>query len=252
MLLRRGVDRLLVDRREDDRERPLEAFGDAFRSVAHRVVGPDVDVALLAGAAIEARQQAAVAAGVIDVGIERIRRDVAALAAADVVVIRVLPEAAGLARHARRRVVLLRAADLIRDVRGQEHVVELRGRIVLIRPRLPAVDADVRAAVVRFDHAVRIARRDPHVVVVAVRHAHVRDRLAGVGRLVDVDVQDPDGVLDLRIGVDARVVERALADVAVVVDLLPRRARVVGDDTGRPRVRSRSARRRGCCRRPTR
>ena len=68
-------------------------------------------VALLAGAAVEPREQAAVAAGVEDVRVERIGRDVAALAAADVVVIRRPAEAAGLARHARRRVVLLRAAD---------------------------------------------------------------------------------------------------------------------------------------------
>src|SRR5688500_20245915 len=43
-------------------------------------------------------------------------------------------------------VVLLRAADVIRHVRGGEDVVELRGREVLVRPALAGVDRHVGSA----------------------------------------------------------------------------------------------------------
>ena len=66
-------------------------------------------------------------------------------------------------------------------------------------------------------------------MVVAVRHADVGGGLAAVGRAEELHVQDVDGVLLHRIGVDARVVERALAHVAVVVRHLPRRAGIVAD-----------------------
>src|SRR6185295_19310728 len=103
-----------------DRERPLEPLGDVGRRVPHRVVGIGIHRPLLPGAAIETGDQAAVAAGEEDVGPPRIAGDVAALAAADRVedLVGAAAGAAGsalrrLARHARRAVVLLRAADVI-------------------------------------------------------------------------------------------------------------------------------------------
>ena len=146
-VLRRRVQRLRIGRRDDDRKRPLESLGDVRGREAHRIVRPDVDRAALAGPAVDARQQAAVAAGVEDVDVPRVGRDVAALAAADRVQL-----AGAAARHAGGRVVLLRAAHVIRHVRGREDVVELRRRIVLIGPALAAVGRHVRAAVVAVDH----------------------------------------------------------------------------------------------------
>ena len=177
----------------------------------------------LAGAAVDPRQQAAVAAGVEDVGVFGIRRDVAALAAADVVEL-----AAAGARHAGGAVVLLRAADVIRHVRGGEDVVELRGRKVLVGPGLAAVDRDVGAAVVALDHAACGRSGAIHRSWLSPCGTRMLlQRLAAVGRLIERHVEDVDRVLRLRVGVDARVVEGALPDVAVVVHQLPRRARVV-------------------------
>ncbi len=95
-------------------------------------------------------------------------------------------------------------------------MVELRGRIILIGPGLAAVHGDVGAPVVALDHALRVVGRDPHVVVVAVGRPDGGPGLAGVGRLVEADVEDVDGVLGLRVGVDAGVVEGALAEFAAV------------------------------------
>ena len=233
-VLRADVDDPRVGRRHDDRKRPLEPLGDVGGRIAHRIVRVGIDLPLLAGALVLPGDQAAVAAGVEDVRVARVARDVPALAATHRVE-HLVRAAAGSARsalgrdagHARGAVVLLGAADVIRDVLGRDHVVELRRRHQLLRPRLAAVDRDGAAAVVGLDHPVRIGRCDPHVVVVAVRHVAGLPRLARVRRLVDVDVQHPDGVLHLGIGIHPRVVERPLTEIAALVHLLPVRPRVV-------------------------
>src|SRR5260221_291147 len=69
--------------------------------------------------------------------------------------------------------------------------------------------------------------RDPEVVVVAVRHADGVERAAAVLRAVEAGVEDVHRVRVLRIREDVRVVPGALAQPALVVRPLPRRARVV-------------------------
>ena len=69
------------------------------------------------GVLIVARDLAAVRTGVHDLRIGGIGRDVAALAAADVVPIRAIDAALGArARNSDGRVVLLRAVDVIREI----------------------------------------------------------------------------------------------------------------------------------------
>src|SRR5207249_11611922 len=70
------------------------------------------------------------------------------------------------AAHA--RVVLLRTTHAVGEVIRRRDVVELRRGVVLIAPRLAAVERHVRTAVVPFDHTLRIVGGDPYVVVVAV------------------------------------------------------------------------------------
>ena len=78
----------VVDRREDDRIRPLPAFLDDRRLLAREHARIRAHLARFARAAIELREEAAavrVRAGVEDVGIARIGRDVAVLRAAGAV-----------------------------------------------------------------------------------------------------------------------------------------------------------------------
>ena len=128
------------------------------------------------------------------------------------------------------RVVLLRAADVIREVIRRDHVIELRRGEVFVRPRLPAVDAHLRTAVVGLDHALVVLGVDPKVVRVAVVHAtaHGTKRLPAVGRFHERHVVRVDDVGVLRVGVDLGVVPRALPQVAIVVRALPRRTAVIG------------------------
>src|SRR5262249_44704410 len=68
-----GVERVRIIRGKQDREVPLEAILHALGAPAHRVIGPDVDVALLPGVVIEPSEQAAVIAAEDDVGVFRVR-----------------------------------------------------------------------------------------------------------------------------------------------------------------------------------
>src|SRR5262249_18270497 len=67
------VEQVWIVRREKNREVPLESILHALGAPAHRIVRPDIDVALLPRAVIETSEQAAVIASEDDVGIFRMR-----------------------------------------------------------------------------------------------------------------------------------------------------------------------------------
>ena len=238
-VLRRGVEDGRIERREDDRERPLPALDHRRRVLAREEARVRVHLAQLSRAPVQPGDEAAVVrAGEEDVDVLRIRRDVAVLVAADRVerLHRPLTAAAGdpvVARHAQRAVVLLRAAEMIGHMLGSDDVIELLGRESLVRPRPLRAGSDVerhRAAAVVAEHEVlRIVGIDPDVVVIAVGAvAHVLERLAAVHRPERAGVEGVDDVLVLVVGEHVRVVERALTDVAPGVHHLPGRAGVVG------------------------
>ena len=107
-------------------------------------------------------------------------------------------------------------------------MVHLRRSKVLLGPGATAIRRHVGATVIGIDDAVRITRRDPHVVVIAVRHIErLRKGLAAIARTIEARVHRIHRVRVLRIGNDARVVPRALTQLAVFVDLGPRIAAVV-------------------------
>src|SRR2546426_11584973 len=80
------------------------------------------------------------------------------------------PDAIGAGRDAHRAVVLLGAAQHVREVGGGDDVIELGSRLVALGgPRSAAVAADRRTAVVAVDHPRGVVRVDPQRVVIAVR-----------------------------------------------------------------------------------
>src|SRR6185437_12262328 len=120
-MLRSRVQRRRIDRREDDRVRPLPAFLEDRRFLTGEFLRVRIHLPLLARAAVEPREErAVVAAGVEDVGILRIGRDVSVFRAAGAVRLRraaSTPAAAAtpagrLAVDADRSVALLRAAQI--------------------------------------------------------------------------------------------------------------------------------------------
>jgi hypothetical protein len=130
--------------------------------------------------AVGALDRAAVIARVDDVGVARIDRDVAALAAGDAERLALIR-----ARDGDVAVVLLRGIDPVRPARVGLDAIELGGHLVVLRgPGLSAVDRDIRAAVVAVDQDLVVRGVDPEVVVVAVRRANAVPRLAAVSGLV--------------------------------------------------------------------
>jgi hypothetical protein len=62
--------------------------------------------------------------------------------------------------------------------------------LVLLGPTPAAVERNVRAAVVTFDHAIRIVGSDPQIVIVAVRHDDAGVRAPAVVRAIEAGVQN--------------------------------------------------------------
>ena len=137
---------------DDDRIGPLKPLGHVARVVSHWIVGPHIDRPRLPGSPIQSRQEPTVASRVVDVDIERIGGDVSALPATDVVEV----VTGAITRDTHRRVVLLRAANVIRHVLGREHVVQLCGRKALTGPRLTTVHRHVGAAIIGVDQPLGI------------------------------------------------------------------------------------------------
>ncbi len=130
--------------------------------------------------------------------------------------------------QAQRAVVLLRAANVVRHVRGRDHVVELSGREILVRPAVTGIRGNRAAAIVPDHEMRRVVGVDPEVVEVPVRP--VVDRLvrgAAVGGAEERRVLHVHDVLVHRIREDVRVVEGALTNRARVVDQRPSLSRVV-------------------------
>src|SRR5580698_10008311 len=130
-MLRRRIQNVRIHSREYDGIRPLPALGQRAGALTGEEQRVDLHVFAVVGAAVETREQRALAAGEKDVGIARVRRDIAALATAHAVgVCRAAPAtaapSAGCAGSTNRGAVLLRAADVIRDFVGDGDVIELR------------------------------------------------------------------------------------------------------------------------------
>ena len=109
------------------------------------------------------------------------------------------------------RVVLLGAVELVRKLIISPNAVDLRGRLIhLRRPRAPTIVRDVRAAIVRLNDDVAVFRTDPNVVVVAMRRAKRRERLAAVRRFPGAFRARVNHVGVRRIGAELHVIERTL------------------------------------------
>src|SRR5207244_3598396 len=123
---------VLIIWREKNWEVPLESILHAFRAPAHRIVRPDIDVALLPRVMIEPFEQAAVIAAEDDVGIFRMRLHPARFAAGGLLPISDGDAGAGRAAgDLDRRVVLLRAVDVIGEIVIERDAIELARRLIL-------------------------------------------------------------------------------------------------------------------------
>ena len=92
---------------------------------------------------------------------------------------RVIPNPV-VAGNAHRRVVLLRAIDVIGKIIVQRDAIELRRWLILFTPTPPTVERNIGAAVITIDHPVRIVGRDPEIVIVAVWHTDAAEGAAAI------------------------------------------------------------------------
>ena len=158
-------------------------------------------------------------------------RDLSALRASDEVAVGIENRAffevpAG---RADRAVVLLGGVYPVGIVVVRVHPVELGRRLIVDRrPGIPAVEGHAGASVVALNHAFRVCGVDPQVVIVTVRHRHLVERAASVGRLPALEVQYPHGLGVLGIAEHVAVVPGALDELRIVRYELPSLPQVVG------------------------
>ena len=224
------VERVGIVRREHERGGPLEAMFHAECAVSVRKFGLLGDRLDLADVAIVAGDVALIVGGVDDVGIGGIGSDVAGFAAADVIPIGAVDGAVvAAAGDGHGAGVLLRAVDAVGHGGVGDHVIELRGGlIVLARPVLAAIESYGDATVVGGDHAARVAGIDPQAVIVAVRNFNFVEEMAAVGGFESLHVHHVNGVFIARIGDDVHVIPGALPQAVAGIDEVPGFAAVIG------------------------
>ncbi len=216
-------------RRKYDRLCPLEAVFLVGRRCANGIDGPWRHVLSFFRAMVIARDLAAIRTGIDNLGIARIRRNVAALTSAYGVPACAVNTARRCAGNRHRRVVLLRSIEVIRETVVSDHVIELRRRLVpLIRPTCAAVGAYVGSAVIRFNHAVRIIGINPQAMIVAVRHANRAKSFSAVVGAIHSRVQHINAVGVAWIGKNMRVIKRALPILAIAIRQRPCIAAIIG------------------------
>ena len=228
--VRRLVDDFRVVRRHHDDGLPREAVLDLVGMVAVAVLGIDPPALRLARLDVEPLDFS-LARAPDDLPVGR-RPDAAGLAARRLRPrLRRVIEAERHGRHARhhqRRVVLLRAVEVVRMPLVDADHVDLGRRLVQdARPRASAVRRDVRAAVVALDRVERVIGIEPDAVVVAVRRRDGRERLAAVRGLEQPERVHPDFFGVFRVHVHVVEVERTRAQVRRAVDQLPGRTGIV-------------------------
>ena len=216
--------------REQNGRRPREPELHVVGRVPAAGVGPGRDVANLVAARVEERQRAVVAARDDQGVVEGDRPHPAALriVAADVEPVLAVDAAPAARRDAERPHVLLAAEKMVGKVAVGGHVVELPDRqVVALVPRAAAVHAQDDALVVALDHARRVPRVDPQVVVVAAGDRDLRERAAAVGRAPERVADDVDDVGIGGMREDLGEVPGARVERMRVARLRPRRAAVV-------------------------
>src|SRR5207237_9364307 len=106
-------------------------------------------------------------------------------------------------------------------------MVELRGWLVIFAcPGLASIETHRHSAVVGNNHATRILGVNPHAMVVAVRNCDFVERVAAIGRSIEIYVGHVDRIRVLRIGHDVHVLTGALPSAPMSVAVLTRLARV--------------------------
>ena len=209
-------------RRHVDGRHPLEAVAQVRGIVAIDVRGPDVVAAFRTQALVEDRE-AALAVGVDDVRVARLRDRGAGLAATgvDEPSLFVLGTKGRHARHGNGgAVVLLASIEPVGILVVHFDLIELGGGLIeLGRPGLTAIESDVRAAVIRLHEVLRIIWIDPHVVAVSVRRTQPRPGHAAVDGLHVLSRHGVEDVRIRRIDIDVGVVEGTRADRRLGGDL---------------------------------
>src|SRR6202008_2902159 len=92
-------------------------------------------------------------------------------------------------------VVLLRTVDVVGSAAVSNHVVELRGRLVILAaPGFSTIEGDRHTTIVSANHAPGISGIDPETVIVAVWKLEFVKGAAAIGGAIRIHVHHVDRV----------------------------------------------------------
>ena len=185
-------------------------FGMSFAKIADGVRRNHLR---LTSAAIIAEELSICPAAIDDVGIRRIRRNVAALAGACGMPVAESDSAViAAAENKDAAAILLRAINVVREIIVNRHVIELRrGLVIPTAPGMARVHADAGALVAAKNHPLRIAGINPQsVIVIAAGRALDGDKsFSRIRGAIDGDVRNIDGVRIFGIDVNFAEIPKA-------------------------------------------
>src|ERR1051326_4582067 len=179
-VLGRNVKRLWIQRRKDDRKGPLPTLFQGAGGFTREKSGIRLNVPSFAIASIIAGDQCTLAARIKNVCIDRARRDVTTLAATDVIHF-AAARACLPTLDTNGAVILLGAANLVREILRRCHMIKLSGWKILGGPGRAPIHRNVSPAIVAIDHALGIIGIDQEIMIVAMRWANRAIGLAAIG-----------------------------------------------------------------------
>src|SRR5712692_7820362 len=162
---------------------------------------PRGNILHLAGVTVVAGEVTIVVTGINDFRIAEVRPDVSGLSPADRVPVPLTDHAVIAATsNGHGCVVLLCAIDAVVEfVVGGNMVALGRWLVVLWSPRCAAVHSDSAAAVVCLDHALRIRRINPELVIVSMGDGQRVEKPSAIRRTKTTQVEQIHSALVLRI-----------------------------------------------------
>ena len=223
------VDGGRVVRAHHDRRQPLPAVDPVARRQCHglridghahpRIIAQVLPVDL-----------AAITAAEDDIGMTGVQRDGPGFAAGGIApfLLRAQAVVQPPLQHADARIVLLRAIEAVGELVVHLNVIQFGGGLVVERREgAPVVHRHLGAAVARQREQPRIARVDPDVVGVAMRHRYFLERGAAIVGAQQGHVHHIDLARVHRIGAHMAVIPRPPAHLLVAVDQRPGRAAII-------------------------
>lgn len=169
----------------------------------------DLNIPHLTGLAVVPGQQCPLTAGIEYIRIGRRLGNVTAFSSTNSIIpamigtarLHMIPSVTGYGQGA---VVLLGTGDMIGNIAGRHNMVNLRSTIIFFGPGLTSIETDDTSSIIPTDHALRIIRIDPQVVIITMWWIYGNVKiLSAVGGFKEAHIEAIDDIFIPGVSIDA-------------------------------------------------